>query len=544
AAHSRYTDEARLKFLWRTIEEQKLNLTKNRDARANAEVQRVRASPETARLAGLLLWTRQEQNFYANLKADLDRTVGLEPVKEFIVQRLRDAAGRHVLKEGKQPRRHVLISGAFGVGKRSAAELLGRLFGLLSSQINATVRVGSRVRLAAWQDSENRGALLSKSDLGTVTEELPPGTQKPLRVQGPSGRVGNYKEDELVAEPDLLITISSLSDLLDPKSGKLRVSNGSCYFMRLAGGLGEADAQILEGVLDVGSVLVMSGSPEAVEANMGLSAFRRRQPDILVLPTLTPTSISNLIAAEVEKRGYAGVGEGDVGTPQLVTVLEHIVRQRFDDKLIKEKNGHLARDVLDLAISRKNDRTWAESLDSAERFRLTPTDFGLDVLTAEQRERRLKEVENEVSQLVGWGSAEDVGTCRHLFAQLRRQLGGSAPRGSGAQAAAAGGAAAAAGALHMPRALWIKANPGAGRETFVRLATCFLRAAGTISREEIVWVEGSEIAASKDPAELLATRLAVADRGCIAIRDLDDLADSREALRALALALGSVDGSS
>lgn len=29
---------------------------------------------------------------------------------------------------------------------------------------------------------------------------------------------------------------------------------------------------------------------------------------------------------EVEKRGYEGVGEGDVGTPQLVTVLEHIVR--------------------------------------------------------------------------------------------------------------------------------------------------------------------------------------------------------------------------
>ena len=28
---------------------------------------------------------------------------------------------------------------------------------------------------------------------------------------------------------------------------------------------------------------------------------------------------------------------------------------------------------------------------------------------------------------------------------------------------------------------------GAGRETFVRLATCFLRAAGAISREEVVW---------------------------------------------------------
>lgn len=34
----------------------------------------------------------------------------------------------------------------------------------------------------------------------------------------------------------------------------------------------------------------------------------------------------------------------------------------------------------DLAISRKNDRTWQESLDSAERFRLTPMDFGLEAL--------------------------------------------------------------------------------------------------------------------------------------------------------------------
>lgn len=43
-----------------------------------------------------------------------------------------------------------------------------------------------------------------------------------------------------------------------------------------------------------------------------------------------------------------------------------------------------------------------------ERFRLTPMDFGLDVLTAEQRERRMREVEAEVAQLVGWGS-EEVG---------------------------------------------------------------------------------------------------------------------------------------
>lgn len=41
------------------------------------------------------------------------------------------------LSRGKQPRRHVLISGAFGVGKHVAADLIGRLFGLLNNQIVA-----------------------------------------------------------------------------------------------------------------------------------------------------------------------------------------------------------------------------------------------------------------------------------------------------------------------------------------------------------------------------------------------------------------------
>ena len=55
---------------------------------------------------------------------------------------------------------------------------------------------------------------------------------------------------------------------------------------------------------------------------------------------------------------------------------------------------------------------------------------------------------------------QDVGSARQFFSQLRRQLG-QAPRGSGWSAAACGGAGALQGALHMPRALWVSANPGA-----------------------------------------------------------------------------------
>eukprot|EP00438_Fugacium_kawagutii_P026928 Skav203296 [mRNA] locus=scaffold2189:29323:47402:- [translate_table: standard] len=58
------------------------------------------------------------------------------------------------------------------------------------------------------------GALLSKNDVGVVTEELPPGSPKPLKVKGPSGRVGNYRYDELLAEQDLLISITALADLI------------------------------------------------------------------------------------------------------------------------------------------------------------------------------------------------------------------------------------------------------------------------------------------------------------------------------------------
>ena len=100
---------------------------------------------------------------------------------------------------------------------------------------------------------------------------------------------GNYKYDELVAEADLLISIGALSDLplcctsgvlavklkkqqhrpicmftsrlrrgllrLDPKTGKLKVADRSCFYMRLNAGLTEADASILE---QAGQVSIIS----------------------------------------------------------------------------------------------------------------------------------------------------------------------------------------------------------------------------------------------------------------------------------------------
>ena len=57
-----------------------------------------------------------------------------------------------------------------------------------------------------------------------------------------------------------------------------------------------------------------------------LSAFRRRQPDLLTLPTLSVNDVANLIAMEVEKRGYEGVGALDVWKYHEMPSLKHFGR--------------------------------------------------------------------------------------------------------------------------------------------------------------------------------------------------------------------------
>jgi len=516
-------DKDQIKFLWRELEQTKLKLHKEMEQRQEDAVSAAMRDDGTARLVSLLSWSDEETRYYAKLKAEIDGIVGLEPVKEFIVQRLHDAAGRHILKEGKQPKRHVLISGHFGVGKKFAAKLIGKLFALLSGNVTGgRVQVGSRVHLRSQTDPQNRAALLSRMDVGIVTEELPSQQRERIRVQGPSGRFANYREEELVAENEVLNIISQVSDLQDPKTGKLWNKEGTCSLVSLPAGaaLSEADGTILDAVIDSGSIVIFTGPQAAIEANMQIAAFRRRQPDLIELPTLGPTELARMIASSVENKGYRGVGEGDVGTNEIIIVLENIVRQRFDEGLIREKNAHLAKDILDLAISRKNDRTWTESLDSRERFRLTPADFGLDVLTADQREKRLNDVEQTVQGLVGWGRVDDPKSPRYFFTTLQQQLQGRAGGG---------------GSPHLPKALWVTANPGVGVDTFVQLATRFLRACGVTTREEVTWVDGAELASApksgSSGAKTIADLLVAASRGCFAVRGFDALVDNRESLR-------------
>ena len=98
--------------------------------RHHARVQKVLDDPETDVLALKFGWDESRKREYVDLRLRLDETVGLQSVKEWIVQRLYDSAERAICEDAID-RRHLLLVGGFGVGKRTASLLLVQAMKLL-----------------------------------------------------------------------------------------------------------------------------------------------------------------------------------------------------------------------------------------------------------------------------------------------------------------------------------------------------------------------------------------------------------------------------
>ena len=88
------------------------------------------------------------------------------------------------------------------------------------------------------------------------------------------------------------------------------------------------------------------------------------------LPTLGVPQLAEITLALVEAAGYrlrknggeasatttGGGGEAQPVAGLNLAVMEYVVRQTYDDRVIAERNAHLASDMLQRAISRKNER--------------------------------------------------------------------------------------------------------------------------------------------------------------------------------------------
>ena len=119
-----------------------------------------------------------------------------------------------------------------------------------------------------------------------------------------------------------------------------------------------------------------------------------------------------------------------------VRVMRFIISQRYSDDAIRDRNTHLAQDMVDQAIVRKNERmmrtrgtgtpaaatatgTAASSgggsfsfvqtattskSDHFGQMVLTAADFDVKTMGIEERDARRAEVDAEIATMVGWGS--------------------------------------------------------------------------------------------------------------------------------------------
>ena len=231
------------------------------------------------------------------------------------------------------------------------------------------------------------------------------------------------------------------------------------YFTRLVRGASPKpdnahEGKILQAVRDSGGLAIVAvDDEEGLRSLMELEYFRTDGPDVLKLPDIGVAELANLSLNEMRKRGYkllqtteeekqiarmaeSGSGRGSssfnvssstvrhVGSvvdPER-QLMEYIVKNNFDAEMMRDSNAYLARDMMERAITKKNERLHRLGLSAAGRLFLKPSDFGIELLTKDQIERNRQSVEFKLSQMVGWGSSELENSPLWFFTQAKRMV--------------------------------------------------------------------------------------------------------------------------
>lgn len=315
--------------------------------------------PGVKELKWQLGWSTAEQlRAYASFRVKLNRTIGLEPVRVWAQQIFSDAVGRRAANEPFHYR-HVLLVGEFGTGKRTAAELIGA----------AATLVGA-----------------------TDPPPLPPGAVK--------------------AEGDTtVIEIDSFRDLRPPPAGTGIRPRSVYYLCRPKRPSDKDEGMLMERLVQKESFIIVSGTSTEVDTFQELNYMKKDDRGRRIqLPTLGVSQLAKITLHLVEAAGYR-LRKSDSATDDAVAglelaVMEYIVRQTYDDdRVISERNAHLANDMLQRAITRKNERIERGGASEVSRMLLTPQDFGVEMQTEEELRAAREEVERAVCSF--WPADDD-----------------------------------------------------------------------------------------------------------------------------------------
>jgi nucleoredoxin len=313
-----------------------LQRTQAREAVLVAQVD----APGTKDLAAKLALKEHQLRKLAELMVDLDETVGLQPLKAFVKQRIADAVGRRATSS-EPILRHVLISGAFGTGKKTAAQLLARLgevFGVFGEKSPTTKRAqtlpkedtvryavvdGKAVQLQKprgrycgqpHMDTDGYGthstrdcpiAQASAEDWIYTTHDPQTGAQKVTVV--PLDKTFRKGENFLL---EYFVEISSLEDLV--VRGQIVVKARTVYYLRHVPSTKVDEPKkhtlcsaVLTRMHEVSSIAVIAGERDALdEKYWSLAALQQKLPHELDLPTLQAKDLAQITKRLAEQGGY------------------------------------------------------------------------------------------------------------------------------------------------------------------------------------------------------------------------------------------------
>ena len=503
--------------------------------------------PETSELRHALDWSNRQAKMHAAFKVKLDDVVGLDMVKNYVADTYADAVGRYALFESLLFR-NVLLMGTLGTGKRTSAEIIGYLGKMIGS---IHPGCGGKIEM---QKCTKRGCSAFPVNIETIDRR--PYAKCPhcaTQVAIPADMYDRYKEAssdtcDISTLDSHLVEINDLEDLY--QDGAYVIPRNHAFYWRVGSGpfkpqrpSNAFDGALITALQAKGSIVIVGGEEDLLKKLEALDALNRQEPVILRLPILGTSELAQITALQISNHGYRlcrsnttmemsrsfDLNERDTVNKE---VMEHIVRQRYDDAVIATRNAHLAKDMVDLAIKRKNKRvqeieeeqrkaraemrsgvvseadlaeeeskrgdgvavtsTGAGSSEkrramgetvSAFRLVLTPADFDVKMLSQEEKDAKRQEIDDEIDAMSGWGNADQEGSPKWFFSRAKQWLLVNEKEKEEDTDAD-------------QKRCWnmvVTGNPGTGKTTFGRLVHRFLVAYGALEDGDFIECNGLDL---------------------------------------------------
>ena len=241
-----------------------------------------------------LKWNAAATHKYCTWRAQLDLVVGMQPLKAFAGQRMKDIAGRKIVGDSTALR-HILLTGELGTGKTIAAANMCAMF-------------------------------LLTDGIATHSVEVPGGSGGGCGgggCGGGGGGGGNFTPKRRHAY---------VFDYKDWKGGD------------------EEKEEVLDLMLEHESISIIMGPSEEVKVLEGmLDTFKKISPWIVSLDTLTTKHLAHITYDRVREQGYR-VCKSSPAVRKLegmtLKTMEFIVHQSHNANIIRESNAYLADDML------------------------------------------------------------------------------------------------------------------------------------------------------------------------------------------------------